>query len=216
MNDERRRPDDETLDDLIRDLARNHNEPPPTPRDAIWSRIEATRRAEGRPRWRSPWIWLPAAALFLLAIGIGIGRDTLRQDAEKALVEQEREHGREKVELIYRLAATPVLSRGETLLTDFRSAAYDPTRGPTASSEMSDWAGELLLETRLLLGSPAADDPELKALLEDLELVLTQIRRGASSSDPIEREMILDGLEERSLLARLRNRIPAGELASGA
>jgi len=64
MNDERRRPDQEALDDLIRDLAQGHNEPPPTPRDAIWNRIEATRQAAARPRWRSPWIWLPAAALY--------------------------------------------------------------------------------------------------------------------------------------------------------
>jgi len=212
MNDERRRPDQEALDDLIRDLAQGHNEPPPTPRDAIWNRIEATRQAAARPRWRSPWIWLPAAALFLLALGIGIGRDTLRQDAEKALAEQELEHGREKAELIYRLAATPVLSRGETLLTEYRSAAFTLARG----KEMSGWAAQLLLETRLLLGSPAAGDLELKTLLDDLELVLTQIRHGADSADPIEREMILDGLEERSLLARLRSRIPAGELASGA
>jgi hypothetical protein len=202
------------LDALLAETLRDYNRPPQTPRDRLWARIaaeRAAREARPRPRWRSPWLWLPAAAAALLIVGVMIGRDTLRQDAERALATQAAEHGREKTALIYRLAATPVLARSEALLTQFRSAAWQPG----ASGEQIGWAKELLLETRLLLDSPAATDPELKRLLEDLELMLLQIAEAAGSGDPAERALINEGLEQRGLLARLRARIPAGDIPKG-
>ena len=42
-------------------------------------------------------------------------------------------------------------------------------------SEVPDWAGGMLVQTRLLMDTPAADDLEMKNLLEELELVLAQI-----------------------------------------
>lgn len=213
MSDERKY---DEIDALIRDLARDYNAPPATPSEAMWERIARQRGAEaedaGRPRrwWSRAWVWMPAAAVVVLALGVGIGRDTLRQDAERALVAQREAHDREQTELLYRLAATPVLSRGEQLLTEYRSASVDAPR----AAELSDWAGALLLETRLLLDSPAADDPELEQLLEDLELFLAQIRRGTGDAE--ERAIINEGLRERALLARLRDRIPAGNSPSGA
>jgi hypothetical protein len=215
MNDHRDERPDDALDELISQLAREHNEPPATPGDAIWARIETQRAAErgtGKRRWTSPWIWLPAAALFLLAMGIGIGRHTLRQDAERALAEQGQQQNREQVELLYRLAAVPVLSRSEILLTEYRGAST----GAKRQVELGGWAGELLLETRLLLDSPAAADEEFKGLLEDLELFLAQIERNAVDGDPVEHELIKDGLRERTLLSRLRDRIPAGQATPGA
>ncbi len=213
MNDHRDNSPDDALDDLIAQLAREHNSPPPTPRDAIWTRIEASRAGDReRRRWTSPWIWLPAAALFLLALGIGIGRDTLRQDAERVLVEQGRQHNQEKAELLYRLAAVPVLSRSEMLLTEYRSTQA----GSERQAELGGWAGELLLETRLLLDSPAAADAEFKNLLEDLELFLAQIEHSAATGDVVDHKLIKDGLQERTLLSRLRDMIPAGQTTSGA
>jgi hypothetical protein len=214
MNDQREREDDARLDAILRDALRDYHRPPATPSDRLWARIEAERAArEGRPRpvWRSPWLWLPAAAAAVLVLGIAIGRDTLRRDAERALAMQAQQSSREKVELIYRLAATPVLSRSEALLTQFRSAAF--VRG--ADAEQAGWAGELLLETRLLLDSPAAADPQLKSLLEDLELMLVQIARAAASGDPAERRLAAEGLEQRGLLSRLRAQIPAGDIPRG-
>jgi len=210
----RDRIDESRLDALIRDALPDYHRPPAAPRDRLWARIEAERAArEARPRpvWRSPWLWLPAAAAALLLAGLMIGRDTLRDDAERALATQATEHGREKAALIYRLAATPVLARSEALLTQFRSAAAQPG----ADREQAGWAKELLLETRLLLDSPAAADPELKRLLEDLELMLVQIAEAAASGDPAERALITEGLEQRGLLARLRARIPAGDIPKG-
>lgn len=212
---ERRDADGESrLDALLAETLRDYNRPPATPRDRLWARIEAERAArERRPRpvWRSPWLWLPAAAAALIVLGIAIGRDTLRQDAERALATLEQEHGREKAALIYRLAATPVLARSEALLTEFRTASA----APGADAEAAGWAGELLLETRLLLDSPAAADPQLKRLLEDLELMLVQIAQAAASGDPAERRLVAEGLEQRGLLPRLRAQIPTGDIPKG-
>ena len=61
-------------DRLIHKLAQDFNDPPATPREEIWSKIERRRREQKRAsRWRvvrSPWLWMPAAAAAILLIGI--------------------------------------------------------------------------------------------------------------------------------------------------
>ena len=61
-----------------------------------------------------------------------------------------------------------------------------------------------------MLDSPAANDPRLKGLLDDLELVLAQIAQLRSSRDREDVQLIQQGLEQRSVLLRLRSAIPAG------
>ena len=69
---------------------------------------------------------------------------------------------------------------------------------------MPEWAGGMLVQTRLLMGTPVADDPAVLELLEDLELVLAQIV--GISRDNCARDMawIRSGLENRSTIDRLR------------
>src|SRR5688572_10385035 len=68
---------DDRFDDQLREAARDYNDPPPTPRDAMWARIEAAR-AESRaviplhrrlPKWG---VWSMGLAA-MLVIGIAIG-----------------------------------------------------------------------------------------------------------------------------------------------
>src|SRR5437868_4037942 len=76
---------------------------------------------------------------------------------------------------------------------------------------------------RLLLDSPAALDPELKGLLDDLELVLAQIARlparprGGRDASRSELELITRSLEQHDVVPRLRsaaaglaNSLPSG------
>jgi hypothetical protein len=72
------------------------------------------------------------------------------------------------------------------------------------------WARDVLTSTRLLLDSPASDDPEMRSLLQDLELVLAQIVQRTGQPDPLEDEMIDWTIEDRDLLPRLRRAVPAG------
>ena len=68
-------------------------------------------------------------------------------------------------------------------------------------------AHDLLLTTRLLLDSPASDDPRLRALLEDLELVLAQVVRLQVDQGGTELELIRQALEQRDVLPRLRTAV---------
>jgi hypothetical protein len=77
-------------------------------------------------------------------------------------------------------------------------------------AQLGSWARELLSNTRLLLDSPVANDPQRRPLLEDLELVLVQIVQLSPGSTPQDREMIEKTLRQDHVMTRLRTAIPAG------
>ena len=71
---------DHEMDDQMRHLAGSYNEPPATPREAMWTRIEQARAgaapvAVGSAR-RMHWLRLGAGLAAVLVVGIGIGRLT--------------------------------------------------------------------------------------------------------------------------------------------
>ena len=65
-------------------------------------------------------------------------------------------------------------------------------------------AKQLLGTTRLLLDSPAATDPRMRALLEDLELVLAQVASLRSAPRAEDLTFIADAMTERDVVPRLR------------
>jgi hypothetical protein len=71
---------DHELDDQMRHLARTYNEPPATPRDAMWERIESTRAGAGvvpiGHARRMYWLRMATGIAAVLVLGIGIGRLT--------------------------------------------------------------------------------------------------------------------------------------------
>jgi hypothetical protein len=111
---------------------------------------------------------------------------------------------------LYHAAAMQTLVQAEALLTAYR-ANGDAARDPQALQQAARWARDVLSSTRLLMDSPAARDPQMRALFTDLELVLAQIVQlsGAPLQGP-ERELIERAMRERDLLPRLRTAVPAG------
>jgi hypothetical protein len=113
---------------------------------------------------------------------------------------------------LYHAAAVQTLVQAEALLTNYRRA--DDVAGAHDQESMlqaARWARDVLSSTRLLLDSPASRDPQLRALLADLELVLAQIVQ--LSGTPLqagERELIERAMRDRDLLPRLRSAVPAG------
>jgi len=108
-----------------------------------------------------------------------------------------------------RVAAAQYLTRTEALLTGFRAEARSPS---VPAAQFATQARDLLATTRLILDSPAATDARLKGLLEDLELVLAQIAQlpSGGSGDREDVQSINQGLDQRSVLLRLRTANPAG------
>jgi hypothetical protein len=156
-----------------------------------------------RPR-RQVWLVRAAALAAMLVIGIGLGRVSLRQagitqPSPVATAPATDDDAADVVPTAYRLVATQHLERTEAL---FASLAVDArTRG---AGEVSGWARELLTDTRLLLASPAALDPALSRLLEDLELVLSQIAAIPAARAEEEVELIQDGINQSDVLLRMR------------
>jgi hypothetical protein len=107
----------------------------------------------------------------------------------------------------YQLTTVRHLSEAEALLTSFRARS---TSDQQMDAQLGSWARDLLSNTRLLLDSPVANDPQRRPLLEDLELVLVQIVQLSPGSTPQDRELIEKTLQHDHVLTRLRTAIPAG------
>ncbi|HEX9055842.1 MAG TPA: hypothetical protein VF830_13095 [Gemmatimonadales bacterium] len=223
--------DDEPLDPELRDAARAYHEPPAVPREALWTRIQLRRAAEpsaapadppaAREATRSPrfLVW-GAGIAALLALGVGIGRlsvhvrPPLRADstpvaAAPAPLPQAPSPAAAapaRDDAAYRLAAAEHLGQAEAFLTLFRASVREGHRERLAPAA----ARQLLATNRLLLDSPAAADPRLRFLLQDLELVLAEIAQLAPERRHEDLKLITDGLERDGMLVRLRAAVPAG------
>lgn len=207
---------DEDRDDLGRILQEAYNPPPEVPRDDMWAAIQAgmakdatqvisldaaRRRRQGMVRRTAAW---GAAAAALLVLGVGIGRMTAPGTAPMASAPDERAVGSDPG--VMRVAAMEHLERSEALIrmvrADGASGRVDPAVG--------GWARGLLTETRLLMDASADQDPAMRELLEDLELVLVQIvgvseAAGAGGSRSREElDLALDGIERRDVLSRIQ------------
>jgi len=107
----------------------------------------------------------------------------------------------------YRLAAASFLNRTETMLTRFQKANTPGVPGG-ADVDFAQWARVLLSETRLLLDSPAAQDPEMHGLLEDLETLLAQLVQLGDARQQEQRGWISQSMDRSGILLRMRNKIP--------
>jgi len=196
--------DETKFEQWLQDAAKTYNAPRPTPRDEMWAQIQA-ERAQGARRVvvQRSWLRWGLAAAAVLLVGIGIGRLTSNQSAGTGTpVATADTTGRA---LVYRVAATQYLSRTESFLTGFRA---DLRAGRVDA--FPGQARDLLATSRLLLDSPAADDPRMRALLEDLELVLVQISQLEAGRDRRNADLITQDMDQRNVLPKLRSAIPAG------
>lgn len=198
---------DDELDPALREQLRGYRTPPEPPRDAMWARIQAARATDVRDtgpiplrasrRHLLPWL-LAAAAIGVVAFGLG------RMTANPAPAVATRT-APDKTSLAAQLAAGEHLGRVEVFLTTFRAAARNGQAGTISVAD----ARRLLSTTRLFLDSPGGQDPRLRPLLEDLELVLAEIAQ-LPGGTPEDVNLITDGLDRRGTLSRLRSAVPAG------
>jgi hypothetical protein len=176
--------------------------------DALWSQIEsahfdaigdsaprgATRRAM---RWATQTAWRPLLAVAAtLTIGFGLGRFTApAPDAQLPAF------------TVVSDASVPEPLRRTTsrYLDDAALLLASLPEGSASDLAFTDQASTLLNRTRLLLDAPAtAKNPQLRVLLEDLELVLAQVARLRTAASAEDLSFIASALNERDVVPRLR------------
>ena len=206
---------DERFEEFVKKAAQKYNAPPETPRAEMWARIEAVRaerRGERELEHQArPWIRWGVGIAAALAIGIGIGRMTVQRSVRiEAPIASTAEPAPVEDGLVFQVAANEYLAQTDVFLSLFRSEA----RSGTADAEVGEWARDLVTTARLMMDSPVADDPNIKELLEDLEMILVQIAQYTSDQSTNELDLIEQGLEERGVLLRLQAALATGDDAT--
>jgi hypothetical protein len=202
---------DDRLDDQLRDAAKDYNDPPETPRDAMWERIVAMRAAEKavplRPlRHLRPLRWAAGIAA-VLALGIGLGRLSINTAPPVVAPAPVATAPAPRVSnAAYQVATAEHLSQSEAFLTLFRASVRQGGNEQLASAT----ARQLLATNRLLLDSPAANDGRTRLLLQDLELVLAEIAQLSPQPRSRDLDLITEGLERGGVMSRLRTAVPSG------
>jgi hypothetical protein len=230
MNDHGNRENDDVAEEkwteTLRDLARDYNQPPMiVPREAMWAAIVAGQR-RGRPRILQisrRFAPLAAAAVIVLAVGIGIGRVTVSRSARTPNTTNTAANSTNSatptaVPEAYAIATTQQLLEVQALLTAFDAnnrqatgSAAGAKADAKADAHLALWARDLLSNTRLLLDSPAGADPHRRQLLEDLELVLVQIAALSPDAAASDRAAIAHTLDDAQVLPRIKAAIPTNQ-----
>jgi len=207
---------EDRFDELMRDAAQTYRTPVEPDFDAMWKGIEAEHfggRLVGStgPRRLLTNRWIGIAATLLIGIGVGRASTSLEKTAAAvapapvppvAAVIPSRDEN---------IAAQPYdhetsryLGQTAALLTSLPGEV----RAGRADAQFVSRAGDLLTTTRLLLDSPAAKDPAMRNLFEDLELVLAQVVRLQNNrSTRTELDLISEALQQRDVLPRLRSAV---------
>ena len=219
-------------EEVLTTMRDEYQSPQKAPREEMWSAIEAALPAgsaatadivsigearqvrEGRrPVWRRQWTVLAAAAA-VLVLGVGLGRMSMGPtEAPLAVAASDPVPAAEGS---FRAVAVDYLTRTESVLSLVSSDA----RAGRIDAEISQWGRTLLLQTRLLLDSPAAQDQVIRELLEDLEVILIQVARlspgqfdGGVQRDEL--DLINEGLNDNDMMLRIRSVIPTGSVQAG-
>ena len=160
-----------------------------------WAQQAAQRR---RRRVGAAWGGACFALAATLAVGILIGRSST---GPAAVDERVAETPRRELPTAYRLAVGEHFREAETVLALFAAQA-------DAGVDLNSAARSLAGTTRLLIDSRAGEDPEVRRMLLELEVLLVQIAELVDERDAAERQVVREGLEDTAVLPRLRQMIP--------
>lgn len=205
---------EERFEAWLKENADDYNRPPANvPRDEMWETISRTRHAKPVKTHRWSLIadrWpLAVAASLLMSAGIGFGYwlrgGTSTPPVPAVAVVTPPAQDSLMRTTTYDMASVQHLSAVEMMLTSFRANEEAAT-----DAAMRRWARDLLASTRLLMDSPAGEDPGRRQLLEDLELVLAQIVQLDPNAPAEDRALLQRSIAREQVLTRIRSSIPAG------
>ena len=200
---------EDRLDKIIDSAAEHYNVPPVNPPfDAMWTAIESEAFApraipsisEGSARRGSlvnnPWLRMAA----VLVLGVALGRFSTRASLAPTTVDTVEAPAKvADLEASYQLSAERYLGQTVTLVAglprQLQSGRIDSAYVARAS--------ESLTQLRLLMDSPAASNPRLRALFEDLELVLVQVVQMPATENSIETKLLRQAMLDKDVMPRL-------------
>ena len=205
---------EERFETWLKENADDYHRPPAdVPRDEMWEHITRARQASSArmaghigPRV-SPMRYAVAASL-IMGAGIGLGY-WLRGGSDAtpapsvATVTAAQDSAIRNV--TYEFASVQHLTAVEAMLTSYRASEE-----AASDAAMKRWARDLLSSTRLLMDSPAGEDPGRRRLLEDLEYVLARIVQLDPNAPAEDRDMLDRAIAREQVLTRIRSSIPAG------
>ena len=208
--------DENRFDEVIRELPQSFNTPPEPPLDEMWCVIEDAHfnspASIGRTSAMTSRVpWLAAAAALVIGVGIGhylpLGKTSATNpgSTSASASSQGLPLGADTsaVADAYRDQTSHYLGQAAALLISL------PAKDASGKADAS-FAGEaadLLVTTRLLLDSPAAQDPKLRSLLDDLELVLVQIARLRGERNKGDLDLIHQAVEQGDVMSRLNSAV---------
>lgn len=201
------------FDDLLSDLPRSFKAPPKPPLDEMWRVIEDSHfnapvavPRQGTVTSRIP--WLAAAATLLIGIGIGYYLPSEKSEPASGSVSPLAASAPAPgdapgVAGAYRDQTSQYLGQTAALLISL------PAEGAIDRSDarFAGKASDLLVTTRLLMDSPAAQDQKFRGLLEDLELVLVQIARLRTERNRSDLDLIHQTVEQGDVLERVNSAV---------
>ncbi|MEO8622131.1 MAG: hypothetical protein ABI625_13760 [bacterium] len=214
--------DDMKFDEFLRQGAKDYKTSVAPPADAIWSAIEAdvakaiapksksrsfaALRMTAGPLRTTTWIGLGLAAT--LVIGVGVGRWTARTSntpapiAARARTTTADSAGNNSHA---RAVTLDHLADAEVFLTSVRAEL----KSGQTDTERAERSRDLLVRTRVLLGSSRNRTPEVERLLEDLELLLAEIAVLPQSHSSLDRTLLDESMRSGNIIPRIRATLPA-------
>jgi hypothetical protein len=196
---------EEQFDKIINSAADQYNVPPVNPPlDEMWAAIETEafgqrlQAAPAKPRVslvNNPWLRMAA----VLVLGVAIGRVSQRATPVPAVETPAAAATVADATDSYQLSTERYLGQVVTLMVSLPNQLQS---GKTDSAFVTK-ASESLTTLRLLMDSPAASNPRLRALFEDLELVLVQVVQMPATGNATDKKLIRQAMRERDVMPRL-------------
>jgi hypothetical protein len=198
---------EDQFEKIINSAADHYNVPPVNPPfDQMWTAIETEafgRSIVAAPKPQrfslvnNPWLRMAA----VLVLGVAIGRLSLAAKGTSDTPESPNATiaASAPAEDTYQLTTERYLGQTVTLLVSLPNQL----RGDRVDSVFVRKAGESLATLRLLMDSPAANNPRMRALFEDLELVLVQVVQMPEAGSASDAKLIRQAMQQRDVMPRL-------------
>ncbi|HEY6219536.1 MAG TPA: hypothetical protein VIV65_05740 [Gemmatimonadaceae bacterium] len=196
---------EEKFERLMKDAAETFRRPPEAPLAEMWASIDAETFGTPLPVKRqlrltaNPWLRMAA----VLVLGIALGRGSTLFNKSIPATKEPVATPTTNVADNFDLTTERYLVQTASLLVQLPSQLQNGK----ADTAFVSRASKSLVDLRLLMDSPAAANPRMRSLFEDLELVLVQVVQMPKNGSRMDANLIRQAMQERDVMPRLRDAV---------